>query len=385
MGPMLSFAIALILSAALVALAQGIRSILPERHDAHAVQASHVGNPLRLGGVAVFFAVVAAAMTDGVARDSAHAAWLLLSALPVLAAGWLEDSGYLVSARARFLASIIAAVVAILALGVHIDHVSLPPIDMLLQVAPLAILTTVLFAAVFCHAVNLIDGMNGLAAVVSISAALGMGFVAAQQGLDDLSGLAFVLAAAIGGFGVMNWPISRLFLGDAGSYGIGHLLVWLGISIAAFAPDVAKPAILLILFWPIADTMHTVLRRLAESRSMFTPDRMHLHQKIRRGIEIVFLGAGRKDISNPLTTLLMAPFIAAPVLAGVLLAEQPLAAWIVLGGCFAAFSGAHVLVTQLARLRRRHMANLGNAEAHWLSTLTPESSRRPGRSHSPAE
>lgn len=108
---------------------------------------------------------------------------------------------------------------------------------------PAGVFFTVIIAAVYCHAVNLIDGMNGLAANVVIFSSVGVAVLAAHGGLGQITVLALLLAATSLGFQLLNWPVARLFLGDAGAYGLGHVLVWLGISVIALAPDVAVPAV----------------------------------------------------------------------------------------------------------------------------------------------
>ncbi|MCC6006284.1 MAG: glycosyltransferase family 4 protein [Rhodobacteraceae bacterium] len=328
-----------------------VRALMRERHDLQAVQASHIGAPLRLGGVAVIFGVVAASAAGGLFLDP-EAKWLLVSALPVLAAGLLEDSGYPVSARARFIAALAAAAIVVTATGVWVVRLDIPALDAVMAFAPAGIAITILFAAGYSHAFNLIDGMNGLAAFVALSSAIGLGLVALQHGLAPEALPALILASAILGFALFNWPVSRLFLGDAGAYTVGHILIWSAIMIAWNGTDVAIPAMLLILFWPIADTAHSMLRRILEGRSITQPDRMHLHQKIRRGIEIVLLGRGSRAVSNPLTTAIMMPFIAMPVAAGVVFSNDPLLAWSALAACFAAFAASHLAILHLAARSR---------------------------------
>ena len=151
----------------------------------------------------------------------------------------------------------------------------------------------------------------------------------------------------------MNWPVARLFLGDAGAYGVGHLLVWLMILLASFSSEVAVPALPLVSFWPLADVLHTILRRVAARVSILRPDRMHLHQKVRRTLAIVWFGHRRRYRSNALTTIILLPFITAPVVTGVLLWNNLGAAWIALGCYMLAFSFAHPLTTRLAQRFRR--------------------------------
>src|SRR6056297_1067615 len=185
---------------------------------------------------------------------SGFATALLLSSTPVVLAGLLEDTGRRVAPIPRLIAAVASSVFALATLNVWLPRGDIPLVDAAMTIAPVAIFFTVFFASGFCHALNLIDGMNGLAGATVIAAAVGLALIASQGGLPEVSVTAWLLAAAAFGFLARNWPVSGIFLGDAGAYGIGHVVAWLAISIVALAPDIAAPAVLLTLFWPIADT-----------------------------------------------------------------------------------------------------------------------------------
>ena len=323
------------------------------RGDGTAVQSSHVGNPLRIGGAAVIVGLAFVAALHFLNGDESFAPLLLLSLLPVFIAGLAEDLGHHVSPRGRFLAAILSAIVAVALLEVWIPRADIPAIEQAMTIPAVAITLTVIFSAGFCHAVNLIDGINGLAASVITTSALGCAAIASLLSLPSVTLMALLLAAATIGFLFLNWPIARLFLGDAGAYGLGHLLVWLMILMTSLSNEVAVPALALVLFWPIADANHTILRRVAAKVSILRPDRMHLHQKVRRTLDIVWFGYRGRYRSNPLTTIILLPFIIAPVVTGVLLWNNPGAAWFAMGGYMLAFSAAHPLTTRLARRFRR--------------------------------
>ena len=105
-----------------------------------------------------------------------------------------------------------------------------------------------------------------------------------------------------------------------GAYAIGHLLVWMSVSILWNAPNVNPFAMLLIFFGPVADTLLAIIRRLSLGKPIAQPDRLHFHQLVMRGVEIMLLGRKKRRIANPLATLFTLPFILAPMIAGVLLA-----------------------------------------------------------------
>ena len=330
-----------------------IIAITKTRGDGLAVQSSHVGEPARVGGLAVLLSLMAMATIQVVFQETYQTPLLLLSVFPVFIAGLAEDLGHRVSPRGRFLAAIVSAIAAVSLLGAWAPRSDIPYLDAAMSLPLVAIILTVLFSAGFCHAVNLIDGMNGLASTVVTISALGCAAISAQAEQPEITGFALLLAAGTIGFLPLNWPYARLFLGDAGAYGLGHLLVWLPFLLAWKTDTVAVPALLLVIFWPLADVLHTILRRWAERTSILQPDKMHLHQKVRRMLDITWFGYQGRRRSNPLTTLVLLPFIAVPVVTGTLLWDQPTAAWCALGAFMLAFSLAHPLTVRLAHKLRK--------------------------------
>ncbi len=318
------------------------------RADLAARQASHVGNPLRLGGVLVLISLAVGVCYQSITKSGSDLELLLVSAVPVVLAGLLEDLGIRISPRVRLIAALVSGAAAMLLTGVCVSRANIPAIDWLVATPAVAIVTAIIFSAGLCNGVNLIDGMNGLSSVVVIMAASGCSVIAEHASQPEIMWFARSLVAAMAGFAILNWPIARLFLGDAGAYGLGHLLAWLMLLLAARSHEVAVPALLLLLFWPIADVTHTILRRMMSGAAISRPDRMHLHQKVRRTLDLVLFGSKGRDRSNPLTTLILLPFITAPVIAGAVLWNQPGPAWVAVGVFVLAFAAAHPLTTWVA-------------------------------------
>jgi hypothetical protein len=122
---------------------------------------------------------------------------------------------------------------------------------------------------------------------------------------------------------MLNFPFGKIFLGDAGACVLGHLLVWASISILWNAPSVTPLAVLLIFFWPIADTIMAVLRRYSSGKPITQPDRLHFHQLAMRAVEIILLGRNNRKLANPLATILTLSFVILPMIAGVFFADDP--------------------------------------------------------------
>lgn len=311
------------------------------RNDNRAVQAAHIVPTPRIGGIGIVAAAILSFFLFN-ARDSGGVSPIFaLSILPVFAAGLLEDLGYHVRPRERLCAAAVSSACAIALLHMWVPRTHVPPIDMLFSLAPLAMVFTVFATAGICNAFNLIDGLNGLASSAAVIAAVGLAAIASRAGHDQLAVNSFLLVAAFFGFLVLNYPFGKIFLGDAGAYSIGHVLSWLAVILMVRAPEVSPWAIVLVFFWPLADTCFAVYRRRRSGKPTGEPDRLHHHQLTMRGIEIIILGRRKRQLANPLATLIMLPMIAAPAVAGSLLWNRPLAAFIALVFFAGAFVGTY--------------------------------------------
>ena len=169
----------------------------------------------------------------------------------------------------------------------------------------------------------MIDGVNGLASLAAIAGAIAMGTIAHTANHHEATACAALLACCVGGVFLWNYPFGRIFLGDAGAYTVGFLLAWMGILLAGRHADVTPFAMVLAMFWPLADLTLAIVRRYQRNSPLAAPDRLHFHHLVLRSLEIGFFGRARRNIANPVATAVMLPMIAAPALAGFLLHDQP--------------------------------------------------------------
>jgi len=311
-------------------------------HDIKAVQAAHDSPTPRIGGVGVIIVVVGALLFALPSIPFDTALWFSLSLAPVFVVGLAEDTGHRASPRIRLLAAAASSVLVIAFLDYWITQSGIPGLDALLSFAPFAIAFTLLWTTGVCHSFNLVDGVNGLAGGLGVLIAGGLALMAWQVGDRQVMMAALVVAAALTGFLVFNFPRGLIFMGDAGAYTVGHVLAWLGIFLAIRSEQVAGISVGLMFFWPVADTFLAIARRRQAGRPADQPDRLHFHQLVMRGLEIRVLGASQRCRSNPLSTVVILPLAGAPILAAVLLRNDPLWALLslaVFGGLFVATYG----------------------------------------------
>lgn len=128
------------------------------------------------------------------------------------------------------------------------------------------------------NAVNLQDGMDGLAAGIACLAGLAFFTIGLIQGNAVLSLLSLALSGSCLGFLRFNFPPASIFMGDSGSMFLGYVLSILGVlSIQKSESFVSLFIPVLILGVPIFDTIASMVRRLAKGKGMFDGDRGHFY------------------------------------------------------------------------------------------------------------
>ncbi|MBE6637498.1 MAG: undecaprenyl/decaprenyl-phosphate alpha-N-acetylglucosaminyl 1-phosphate transferase [Ruminococcaceae bacterium] len=183
---------------------------------------------------------------------------ILLGGGVLLLAGMFDDIHGLSPSR-KLLFQVLAALLALY-----------PAVDLIL------LLPAAIFVVITINGMNLIDGLDGLAAGYGTSASLTLTLLALQLGHTDLALPFPVLAGSCLGFLPHNLRKKKLFLGDTGSQLIGYYLSVFALPFFSEAPG----ALCLILFYPIAELLVSLIRRLKQHRHPFTADRGHLHHRL---------------------------------------------------------------------------------------------------------
>ena len=130
------------------------------------------------------------------------------------------------------------------------------------------------------NAYNLIDGLDGLCGSLSFLTMLTLGSLFFTFS-DPLAGIFFLLAAALFGFLVYNWPPAKIFMGDGGSQFMGFMIASAPLYFSAGALEYNKFLIMLVLVSiPMMDTIAAIWRRIRDHYPIFRPDRAHLHHKL---------------------------------------------------------------------------------------------------------
>jgi len=188
--------------------------------------------------------------------------WALLGLLIIALTGGLDDR-FSLSPRLRLLAELVAG----FALGMHFWGV----------LGGLGLGLAVVLVLLMSNAVNLIDGMNGLAAGNALISAAGL--AALLWSATAGAGLAVILAASLLGFLFWNYPRAKTFMGDSGSLSIGYLLAML-LLMAATQGWATFLAALVMVGFPLYDTAAGIIRRWRRGKPIFDGDRDHTYDRL---------------------------------------------------------------------------------------------------------
>jgi len=236
-----------------------------------------------LGGLALVVAVLGSLFALeplGLGLAPHHARGLALASLPLVLVGIADDLG-IQSIPLKLLGHSLAGL-ALFASGISVSLLTNPLGDAF-ALGPLALPATVLFVVAITNAMNLCDGLDGLAAGIAGVAAFSLAVVGGIQGAEDVRVLGLVIAGAVVGFYPYNLPKARIFLGDVGSTFLGLCLATLALiqnRKAAAAITLLVPIMALGL--PLLDTVLAIVRRTAIGRSPLERDLGHLHHRFLR-------------------------------------------------------------------------------------------------------
>jgi UDP-N-acetylmuramyl pentapeptide phosphotransferase/UDP-N-acetylglucosamine-1-phosphate transferase len=259
------------------------------------VQKFHVGSVPRVGGVGLLGGMVAAWMVllARGSNESSLMGMLLVAALPAFLMGLAEDISKKVGALPRLLATMVAAGLGAWWAGAVLPRLDVPGVDALLAWGPAATTFTVFAVAGVAHAVNIIDGFNGLASMVAALMLAALGYVAYL--VEDALVWNMTLAGmgALWGFWLWNYPRGLIFLGDGGAYLAGFWFAEAAVLLVARNPQVSPWFGLLVGLYPVFETVFSMYRRrVLQRRSTGLPDALHLHSLIFR--RLVRWAAGKQ-------------------------------------------------------------------------------------------
>jgi UDP-GlcNAc:undecaprenyl-phosphate GlcNAc-1-phosphate transferase len=275
MDLLLTFVIAMVVTMALIPplmhLAVRWRIV-----DLPAARKVHTQPIPRVGGIAMAAGLLLAVLLNA-DLGQAESAYLLAAGTLLLFG--VADDRFDLDYRIKFLGQLLAAGIVIVAGHVTIASITLN--ERMLLPDWCALPLTLVFLLGITNAINLADGLDGLAGGTTFLCLAALGLLARADGLVGPTALALGAAGAVLGFLRYNTYPARLFMGDAGSQLLGFTVGVLGIMITQSSGSVVSSALPVLLAGiPILDTLSVMVQRLSERRPLFGADKNHLHHKL---------------------------------------------------------------------------------------------------------
>jgi len=233
----------------------------------------------RIGGIAIVLGILVPAIALIDLSDRYRA--ILIGTALIAIVGLIDDIRGL-SPRTKLLAVVAIALIPVIGSGLKFNHITLPLIgdhDIGWVGYPL----TVLWIAFLANLINLIDGMDSLAAGIVAIASASFALLAASFGRADTAALAAIVCGATLAFLWHNYHPAKIFMGDSGALALGFLLATISVQgVLKTAATVALVAPLLVIAVPILDTSFVVLKRLKYRRAPWGADHNHFYHRFMR-------------------------------------------------------------------------------------------------------
>lgn len=271
----LAFVVALAVTAALIpVLARWAPAIgltdAPGPRKVHSVPVPRIGGVAMAAGILITIAATLA-LTPTVRG--------LLAGYSVLLFFGIWDDRVSLGYRTKFLGQVIAVGLCMIIGDVHVGNLMIGDVDVL----PPAVsaLITFLFLIGITNAVNLADGLDGLAGGLVLLCLCAIAVIAAASGNSTVTAIALIEAGAVLGFLRYNTHPARIFMGDAGSQMLGFSVGALALlATQGEASPLSAALPLLLLGLPIMDTVTVMLTRMRAGKSPFAADKNHLHHRL---------------------------------------------------------------------------------------------------------
>src|ERR1700737_2543080 len=230
----------------------------------------------RIGGLAMIVGVLLAAII--VIPLDPNDQYFLIAA-GVLAAFGAADDRFDLDYRVKLVGQLLAILIVVVAGDAQIHSITLD--ERLLLPHWVSIPLTVVFLVGVTNAINLADGLDGLAGGTTFLCLGAIAMLAYSTGQIVTAALALAFAGAVLGFLRFNTYPASVFMGDAGSQVLGFAVGVLSLRVTQSTDSALSAALpILLLALPILDTLSVMVQRVSEGRSPFSADKNHIHHKL---------------------------------------------------------------------------------------------------------
>jgi len=230
----------------------------------------------RVGGLAMGFGVLVAALLTIHLQIADR--WFLVAAGVLIAFGALDDR-FDLDYRVKLIGQLLAVNIVVVFGNVQIHTLTLD--DQIALPGWISMPLTVFFLVGVTNAINLADGLDGLAGGTTFLCLCAVALLSSIGGSGASTALALAFAGAVLGFLRFNTHPASVFMGDAGSQLLGFSIGVLSVGATQSSTSQVSAALpVLLLALPILDTLSVMVQRVGEGRSPFSADKNHIHHKL---------------------------------------------------------------------------------------------------------
>lgn len=277
-----STVLAIVTTAIVIHISRRLRIV-----DVPGVRKVHSKPIPRIGGVAIFVSmiglVIPVLLLPNVIGETfrliqSKIITLLGAAGLMFFVGLVDDTKGL-RVRSKFFAQLAAALV-VCSVGIRVESIPVTA-SLTIKLGWFSWLFTLIWIVGITNAINLSDGLDGLAAGISAIACSVIAVLSIYNGDIVMAILMLALLGSLTGFLLFNFEPAKIFMGDSGSLFLGFTIASASVLSATKTETIVGLALpILALGIPIFDTLFSMLRRFLERRSLFAPDRSHFHHRL---------------------------------------------------------------------------------------------------------
>lgn len=238
---------------------------------------SHRGSIPLIGGIIIYISIIYGTFVFGV--DSFYQV-IIISLIPIFIIGILDGIDYIKTPISlRLIAQIISSWIIIIFTDIYLKDLGNLFGLGTITLNEIGIPITIFCVVGICNAFNMLDGIDGLtgsvtvAIITSILILLYLNNIVYNWGLILILSILIFLAFNLSFFGEKR----KIFLGDHGSTGLGHIVAWNLIYLSQERDLITPVSGLWFVFFPLTDAILIIIRRIRSSKSIFHPDRKHMH------------------------------------------------------------------------------------------------------------
>ena len=283
LGLLLAFLISHFTTLALIRT-QKLHSAYSSDLDLSGPQKFHTICVPRIGGVAIFISLALTLMIRSSSNLYLSTSYYLIACtLPVFIIGFTEDLIKNINIKIRLLFAALSSGLFVYLTNYRITSIDIASVDLILNSPAISVCFTLFAISGLTNAYNIIDGFNGLSSMIAFITLLCLAYIGFKNQDLEVVHLSLIMASAILGFFIWNYPNGLIFLGDGGAYLIGFWIACLSVMLVNRHPNISPWFGVLINIYPLIETLFTIYRRrINRGKNPGEPDGIHFHTLLYR-------------------------------------------------------------------------------------------------------